>query len=468
MTTAPAKLETVQAEAPRLADPQAVRVRPFLSPVVFSGLVRTAEGALLTSVGFLVAALYLPSGELDDGWRYGIALLGTPLFAVGLFQLLGLYRISALTNPHRQLLRVALGWTTALAALLIVMFLSKLGGEFSRVWFLAWGITGLATSIAVRFVVSRAVRKALADGRLQRRAVIYGIGDEARRMLAELDADASSDVRICGIFDDRGDDRTSGTIAGYPKLGDSEAVVAFALSTRVDVIILTLPLASEARLAALTHRLAVLPVEVKLAASASMLKLHPRAYSYIGSVAILDVCDKPIDGWSKVWKSVLDRTVAGIAILALAPVMALVWLAVRLESKGPALFRQRRLGFNNEIIEVWKFRSMHVDRCDQSARRLVTRDDPRVTRVGRFIRRTSLDELPQLFNVLGGSLSLVGPRPHAIEAKAAERLYHEAVEGYFARHKVKPGITGWAQIHGWRGETDTEEKIRRRVEHDLW
>jgi lipopolysaccharide/colanic/teichoic acid biosynthesis glycosyltransferase len=131
-------------------------------------------------------------------------------------------------------------------------------------------------------------------------------------------------------------------------------------------------------------------------------------------------------------------------------------------------FKQKRYGFNNELIEVFKFRSMYVDRCDATASKLVTKDDPRVTRVGRFIRKTSLDELPQLFNVIRGNLSLVGPRPHAVQAKAAGHLYDEVVDGYFARHKVKPGITGWAQIHGWRGETDTEEKILKRIEHDLY
>jgi exopolysaccharide biosynthesis polyprenyl glycosylphosphotransferase len=154
-------------------------------------------------------------------------------------------------------------------------------------------------------------------------------------------------------------------------------------------------------------------------------------------------------------------------LVALAPVMLGVALAVRLTSPGPVLFRQKRYGFNNELIEVYKFRSMYVNQSDAGAAKLVTRDDPRVTPVGRFIRRTSLDELPQLFNVIKGELSLVGPRPHALQAKAANTLYDQVVDGYFARHKVKPGITGWAQVNGWRGETDTSDKIQKRVEHDL-
>ena len=149
--------------------------------------------------------------------------------------------------------------------------------------------------------------------------------------------------------------------------------------------------------------------------------------------------------------------------------MAFIAIAIKLDSRGPVLFKQKRYGFNNDLIEVYKFRSMYVDCGGRHADKLVTKDDPRVTRVGRIIRKASLDELPQLFNVVfKGNLSLVGPRPHAVNAKAEARLYDEAVDGYFARHRVKPGITGWAQINGWRGETDTHEKIQNRVEHDLY
>ena len=149
--------------------------------------------------------------------------------------------------------------------------------------------------------------------------------------------------------------------------------------------------------------------------------------------------------------------------------MAVIAVAIKLDSRGPVLFRQKRYGFNNDLIEVYKFRSMYADQTDASAVKLVSKDDPRVTRVGRIIRKASLDELPQLFSVVfKGNLSLVGPRPHAVNAKAEARLYDEAVDGYFARHRVKPGITGWAQVNGWRGETDTQEKIQKRVEHDLY
>ena len=174
---------------------------------------------------------------------------------------------------------------------------------------------------------------------------------------------------------------------------------------------------------------------------------------------MLAVMDKPLSDWDRVLKNVEDRVLGALMLLLVSPVMALVAVAVRLESKGPIFFRQKRYGFNSELIEVLKFRSMYVEQQDATATKLVTRDDPRVTRVGRFIRRTSLDELPQLINVVKGQMSLVGPRPHATGAKAERDLYENVVQGYFARHRMKPGVTGWAQINGWRGETDTHEKL---------
>jgi Undecaprenyl-phosphate glucose phosphotransferase len=230
-----------------------------------------------------------------------------------------------------------------------------------------------------------------------------------------------------------------------------------------------MPITAEQRLLQMLRKLWVLPVDIRLAAHSNKLRFRPRSYSYIGSVPVLDVFDKPIADWDVVMKSIFDRIVASILLVVLSPVLLAVAAAIKFDSKGPVLFRQKRYGFNNEMIEVFKFRSMFTEMLDPTASKLVTKNDPRVTRVGRFIRKTSLDELPQLFNVaFSGNLSLVGPRPHAVHAKAADRKYDEVVDGYFARHRVRPGITGWAQINGWRGETDTQEKLQARVEHDLY
>jgi Undecaprenyl-phosphate glucose phosphotransferase len=288
-------------------------------------------------------------------------------------------------------------------------------------------------------------------------------------LIHALRNERGSDIRICGIFDDREDARVPALKEGYPRLGRIDELLEFGRQAEIDMLIVALPMAAEQRLVALLQKLWVLPVDIRLSARTSKLRFRPRSYSYVGAVPFLDLFDKPIADWDYIVKAAFDRVVGALVLVLAAPVMLAVAAAIKLDSPGPVLFRQKRYGFNNELIEVFKFRSMYVNQTDANAAKLVTRGDSRITKVGRFIRKTSLDELPQLFNVVfKGNLSLVGPRPHAVQAKAADHLYEQVVDGYFARHRVKPGITGWAQINGWRGETDTHEKLERRVEHDLF
>ena len=307
------------------------------------------------------------------------------------------------------------------------------------------------------------------EGRLDRRTVVVGADTNGETLIQSLAAQRELEVRVIGVFDDRSDDRSSDSVAGVTKLGTVDNLVEFARRTRVDLVIFALPVTAESRILQMLKKLWVLPVDIRLSAHTNKLRYRPRTYSYLGSVPVFDIIDKPIADWDVVMKWLFDKIVGTLALICAAPVMLLVAIAIKLDSRGPVLFKQKRHGFNNELVEIYKFRSMYTDKTDATASKLVTADDPRVTRVGRFIRKTSLDELPQLLNVVfAGNLSLVGPRPHALQAKAENRLYHEAVDGYFARHRVKPGITGWAQIHGWRGETDSHEKIQQRVEHDLY
>ena len=437
-----------------------------VSPMLIAGIVGAGELLALALTGLLIALYWVGPDEALLR-SYAMASCGTALVAVVAFERLGLYSVPSLRSPVESLWRIAAAWVSALGLLLGALFLLKVGPDFSRVWLVVWLGTGLTASFAWRTLVKAAVAKLAAAGRLHRRAVVFGAGEAGATLVARLEADAKSDVAIAGIFDDRGVDRIPDSLAGYPLLGNIDQLVAFCRTNEIDLLLLSLPVTAERRLLDILKKLWVLPVDIRLAAHASALRFGPRTYSHIGSVPVLDLLDRPLAETDQVVKSVFDRTVAALALVLLAPVLALVALAVRLDSKGPVLFRQKRLGFNNELVDVWKFRSMYVDQSDANASKLVTKGDPRVTRVGRIIRKTSLDELPQLFNVLGGSLSLVGPRPHALHAKAADRLYHEVADGYFARHKVKPGITGLAQIRGWRGETDTEEKLKGRIAADL-
>lgn len=453
---------------PKLADFRLAGTSSLISPVVVTGAVRVIEIALAILSAMVIYAIYVTETNHSTDLLYFFASATAASLMAITFHTLKLYSITAFTHVLRQASRLWLGWSLIFAILIAASFFLKVSVEFSRVWLLTWYVAGGVSLITLRLGVSGLVKSWMSEGRLTRRTVIIGGSKHGRKLIEELEASGESDIRICGVFDDRGDDRVNNDVCGYPKLGRVRDLEEFARKTRVDLIICALPITAEKRLLEIFRKLWILPADVRLAAHTSMLRFRPKAYSFIGRIPLIDVSNKPISDWDFVLKWGFDKIVGTAALIALAPIMALVALAIKLDSRGPALFRQKRYGFNNELIEVFKFRSMYVNQSDRNAAKLVTKDDPRVTRVGRFIRKTSLDELPQLFNVVMGTLSLVGPRPHALQAKAADQLYHEVVDGYFARHKVKPGITGWAQINGWRGETDTEDKIQKRVEHDIY
>ncbi len=458
-----------QALDPNLAEiASGIRPGRAYSPVVLAGLVRVVEFAMLLAGGVLLRRAYVGNDEAV-AVHYFIAAPAMAAAAIVALQSLGLYTTASFRAPVRYGLKIAAGWSIVFVAALAAMFFLKIDGVFSRVWLFGWYGLGLALLALERAMLALATRRLTRSGRLDRRTVIVGGGELADPVLRALAAQENGDLRILGLFDDRADARSPDVVAGYPKLGTVDDLVAFARHARIDLIIFTLPISAETRLLQMLRKLWVLPIDIRLAAHSNKLRFRPRSYSYIGDVPVIDVFDKPITDWDVVAKYIFDKVVGTLCLILASPVMALVALAVKLDSPGAILFRQRRHGFNNEIIEVYKFRSMYADRLDPLAQRQVSRDDARVTRVGRFIRKTSLDELPQLFNVVfKGNLSLVGPRPHAIVARAGDILYNEVVDGYFARHRVKPGITGWAQINGWRGETDTQEKIQKRVEFDLY
>ena len=446
----------------------AAPIAPAISPVVVAGVVRITELVCIAVIGTLIYCAYLLP-EVGFSWHYVLATVGLSMSAIVAFEMFEIYDVTAFRTHIYQLSRLTVAWTLVFLIAMAIAFFGKFEGTFSRVWAAAWYMIGLGGLLSGRLALTALVRYWARTGRLVRRVIIVGGGREGETLVNALESEADSDLRICGVFDDRNDDRSPPVVGGIPKLGTDDDLVEFTRRTRVDLILVSLPLTAEDRVLTMVRKLWVLPVDVRLAAHMNKLRFRPRAYSYIGNVPVLDIFDKPITDWDLVVKTAFDRLVGTLMLIVLAPVLAGVALAVKLDSPGPVLFRQRRYGFNNELVEVFKFRSMYANQSDAAAARLVTRSDPRVTRVGRFIRKTSLDELPQLFNVVfTGNLSLVGPRPHAMQAKAEQRLYEDAVDGYFARHRVKPGITGWAQINGWRGETDTREKIQRRVEHDLY
>ena len=447
---------------------EAIVARRHVSPRIVAALVRIAEGLLVAVLGLIFWLTYPQDVTAEIAAVYLPVIMAASVLTPLMLQLQKRHTIHALTLPLENLAAAAFTWTAIFAGFAALVFFFKAGGIYSRFWLGAWYLSGLAGLTLLRCGVSFLVRAWQREGQLTRRAILVGGGEPAENLYNALKTSTETEVQIVGVFDDRGDERAPSSLKELPKLGNTTDLVDFVRTSRVDLLIVTLPITAENRLLGILKKLWILPVDIRLSAYSHKLRYRPRAYSYVGNVPLLDVFDKPLSDWGVFLKAAEDKIIAGIALAALAPVMLAIAAAVKLDSRGPVFFKQKRYGFNNEEIDVYKFRSMYTDRTDAQASKLVTKNDPRVTRVGRFIRKSSLDELPQLFNVLLGNLSLVGPRPHPTKAKAGNSPYDEVVEGYFARHRVKPGITGWAQINGWRGETDTEEKILRRVEHDLY
>jgi len=394
------------------------------------------------------------------------SILTVALLCIVMFSANWVYSVSSLSNYSRQLEKIIRSMLT--------VFCVWFGATALAGWSLldpsqaaVWLAVSLAALGLIRLGLSAIIGVWSTAGRLVRRTVIVGGGPQAEALIKAVDSDPSNQINILGIFDDRDDERSSDAVAGRMKLGNFDQLAQFCRNAAVDLIVVTVPMRAETRLLQILERLMPLPAEVRISALGSQLRLNASAYRYIGSVPVLAVMDRPLSDWDRVIKNLEDRVLGAVLLLAASPVMLACAIAVKLDSRGPVVFKQRRFGFNNELVEVFKFRSMYTDMTDASAQRLVTKDDPRVTRVGHFLRKSSLDELPQLINVVRGEMSLVGPRPHATQAKADGDLYQSVVDGYFQRHRMKPGITGWAQINGWRGETDTHEKIEQRVNYDL-
>ncbi len=374
----------------------------------------------------------------------------------------GAYARPALRNPARSLKAVVIGGVAAIASTLVLAFMLHRLHEVSRFWVaLTWLVSGLSVT-TVHLLVTGFVGRLMRAGYLRERIALVGTGPRAEQALTKLRATKSPTVDVVGVFDDRSS-RIPQTFSADDLRGNTDSLITAIRANEVDRVVLTLPWTAEERIIQLVTKLRQTPVRVDLIPH-NVIWGFPLDTDRIQDVPIVTVANHRIDvqtGWLKRCE---DLAIGSCMLVALAPLLVAVAILVRLDSRGPVLFRQKRLGFNNQIFEVYKFRSMTVDRPADDGAVQATKSDKRITRVGRFIRRTSLDELPQLFNVIEGTMSLVGPRPHALPHN---HQFGDIVDEYFARHNVKPGITGWAQIHGFRGETDVPEKMSNRVRCDI-
>jgi putative colanic acid biosynthesis UDP-glucose lipid carrier transferase len=353
-------------------------------------------------------------------------------------------------------------WLLLLGTLLAIGYLTAFSSYYPRRVVLTWAVVTPPLIIAVALALQQVLERLLRAPASARTAVIAGCNEASLALVARLKKSNNSCMSVVGFFDDRDGERlhSKEQISLLGKLAD---LPQFIKARDVDVVFVALPIRHLSRVMALIDALRDTTVSIYYVPDICVFDLIQSTHASIGGIPVISMCETPFHGHRAVVKRLMDVTLAGLLLPALAPIMLVVALLVRWTSPGPVVFKQRRYGLNGEPIMIRKFRTMTVIEDGPSIVQ-AARADARMTRVGSFLRRYSLDELPQLFDVLQGTMSLVGPRPHAI---AHNELYRKLIKGYMVRHKVPPGITGWAQINGLRGETRTLDQMESRVLYDL-
>jgi putative colanic acid biosynthesis UDP-glucose lipid carrier transferase len=405
----------------------------------------------LIDFALIYAALWLPTyarGEVWDQRAWTVATIAAVLFmAIG--QSLSLYGSPRGARLKSQLARAWAAWFVGvIPILLFLLFILKQSGEFSRVVVSLWFVLAPFFISLWRTATTLWLRELRTRGYNQRAAAIVGMTELGEQLAHRMQANPWLGLEVQGYYDDRAEDRCHPIPEALGKrAGTLNDIVDAARAGEVDLIYIAFPLRAEPRINELLAQLSDTTASVYLAADFFAFNLLHARWGTLGGVPTVS----------------LHETPGTLILMIVAIPMLVIGICVRVTSPGPALFRQRRYGLNGEVIHVLKFRSMSVTE-DGSEIKQAVEGDTRVTPLGAFLRRTNLDELPQFVNVIEGTMSIVGPRPHAV---AHNELYRGKIQGYMLRHKVKPGITGWAQVNGWRGETDTLEKMEKRVEHDL-
>jgi exopolysaccharide biosynthesis polyprenyl glycosylphosphotransferase len=441
----------------------AVEGRRLRAPGLAVGLA-TADLLGMLALGLLVFAWH----GMPRGYDPHQLFVGTKLFLLSWLaaaQLQRLYRREALFDARGQVRRAVGAWAIAFGALLFLAFSLKLVGGFSRGWVLGWGAASLLWLVALRAAWGARLRHLARVGwHTERVVVVAGARAAADRLAEALAAGRGGGVRPVLVVAAFADADLPGGVAGTAFL---QALPGLLREAEADRVCIAQRGLEGARLVPLLECLGAQAVDVSVLPDLSGLPLGPVRAGMLGGLAAVDVAVRPLSDGQAMLKRAEDVVLSAALLVLLAPVMALTALAVRLDSPGPVLFRQRRVGFRGEGFSVLKFRSMRAVPAAEGRLEQTRRDDPRVTRVGRVIRRTSLDELPQLLNVLRGEMSLVGPRPHAPGMTAGERPLDEVAQAYARRHRMRPGMTGWAQVNGHRGPVESEAGLRARLSHDL-
>jgi Undecaprenyl-phosphate glucose phosphotransferase len=435
-----------------LVEPSVLRIP---DRIVLDILMLLEVGLVVVSAAvakLLYIAFFLESRQ--DHQPYLLAGLAGGIVLHYMLRMRGLHERDAYLGWRRRLGEFLMTIGLSFLVLIALAYLLKISADYSRGWLLTW-----LTLVSITLLLSRPASASLlrwlaSTGYTARRIAVVASGATGLRLAERLRQAAG--VRVVGVFDEIGKDGQ-----GKPRASIAD-LISIGQRNQIDEVVVALCNAPQPQTARLIDELSVLPVDVWLCPAEFDMPIL--GTSRLGALSLLQVKPKPIRDWGYVIKLTLDYVLGAISLVLFAPLMLTVALAIKLDSPGPVLFKQRRHGYNHRLIHVYKFRTMRVAE-DGAVVVQACKDDDRVTRIGKFLRRTSIDELPQLFNVLKGEMSLVGPRPHAV---AHNQLYCARLERYANRHCVKPGMTGWAQIHGFRGPTEDPEKMRKRVQMDLY
>lgn len=433
--------------------------RPILNHRSWWDVLQPALDACAVIVS-LAAVGFAEKGAIDD-LTLAMGLVATIVFLL-VGRLAGLHRQSDIGNVDDEISAVALAWTLTIFALALLAFATRTGELYSRTMIIAWLFLAPALIGICRMSTRIIQHGLLRHGIGVRRIAIVGMNELARQTEANLLADTSLGWQVVGVYDDHAKIREPDESKERALTGNWDQLVIDSRAGKIDTVLITLPMRAEELIRNLLDRLSNSTVSVYLIPDFFVFELLHSSWRSIGGLPAVSICENPLHGINGLGKRISDvmLSIMGLSV-AFVPMVAIA-IAIKFTSTGPVFFRQRRYGLDGREILVWKFRSMTT--CDNGAQvKQAVKGDSRITPLGAILRKTSLDELPQLFNVIGGSMSLVGPRPHA---SAHNELYRGQIRGYMLRHKVKPGITGLAQVSGCRGETDTLDKMQRRIELD--
>ena len=435
---------------------------PVSSQVVPSLFV-VLDSLIILSSAAVLHALIVGDQPSTVGY-YVVAAIFVWLTTIMLMGFAGLYQFEPIMRPLIFTDKIVISFVTTFLFLLAAAFSLKISATFSRMWIVAFAFASCAAIIGFRTLASVALRRLADFPMFRRRVAIAGAGPQIVELLEFLNRTNPAFISVLGIFVDDPKELKGG-VGDVPWLGRLDDVIPHARAHTVDDIIIALPWSADEQIIDLLGALRQLAVNAYLGADLIGFRLGFRAPpSHFGGTPIFEVLDNPLAGWNGVIKLVEDYAFAIAAIIIFSPLMLIIALAIKLDTRGPVIFRQERIGFLNQLFRIYKFRTMQHEPSTGTTVQ-ARRNDPRVTRVGRILRRLSLDELPNLINVLNGTMSLVGPRPHALDHNQA---FSKTVTDYFVRHRIKPGMTGWAQVNGLRGATDTPEKIEARVQYDIY